>query len=449
MKRPEYVAAAAAVYRAAAEGRPAPEQLLHDLQAVFSRSGFTDGYLTGKRGAPMFGIRSREDVTAAESGVLRRLARLYEKEQPRIPVRFALSVPAQGSCTLTAADEDGHTVTVSGAPAEPARTAPLREEYAAGQLQKTGGTPYRADAVTCAAAPGVTLSAGALNALRRTALEQLSLAREAGYQKPFDPARIPDFRPAAAHPARPVLAVRLADAAQLAAALAAPDTADYWILPLALIQKAAALPPAFGAEIPRGTFGPQQPLLDALCLAKEKGARFALCGQAGAVGLALRAGLPPVAGFGCNLSNRHAADEAAARGVKAMLWSFELPPAEIPRQAPIPAGLFVYGRQPLMLTRNCPVSAARGCAGCGEHGQLTDRTGTVFPVMCSGGCSELLNAHILYMADRRDRLPPADFWYLHMTDESPALCMETVRQYRTGGPARAGITRGIYGRSGV
>lgn len=59
MKRPEYVAAAVTACRAAREGR---EPDLASLEAVFSRSGFTDGYLTGKRDLSMFGRRTKEDV---------------------------------------------------------------------------------------------------------------------------------------------------------------------------------------------------------------------------------------------------------------------------------------------------------------------------------------------------------------------------------------------------
>ncbi len=46
MKRPEYVAAAVTAVRTALDGK---EPDMATLQAVFSRSGFTDGYLTGKR----------------------------------------------------------------------------------------------------------------------------------------------------------------------------------------------------------------------------------------------------------------------------------------------------------------------------------------------------------------------------------------------------------------
>ena len=73
MKRPEYVAAAVTACRDALEGRPID---LEGLQSVFSRSGFTDGYYTGVRDLDMFGIRGKEDVTAA-AGVLGRLETLY------------------------------------------------------------------------------------------------------------------------------------------------------------------------------------------------------------------------------------------------------------------------------------------------------------------------------------------------------------------------------------
>ena len=59
MKRPEYVAAAVSACRHAADGEPVPPALLEDLSAVFSRSGFTDGYLSARRGRGMFGIRTK------------------------------------------------------------------------------------------------------------------------------------------------------------------------------------------------------------------------------------------------------------------------------------------------------------------------------------------------------------------------------------------------------
>ena len=62
MKRPEYVAAAVT----AREGGAGRGKAGFGYSAgSFSRSGFTDGYFTGKLGRHMFGVRQKEDVTAA------------------------------------------------------------------------------------------------------------------------------------------------------------------------------------------------------------------------------------------------------------------------------------------------------------------------------------------------------------------------------------------------
>ena len=74
MKRPEYVAAAVTALRQLKAGKQPDLQM---LRAVFSRSGFTDGYYTGQR-KQMFGVRQKEDVTAANA-VLPKLAELAKK----------------------------------------------------------------------------------------------------------------------------------------------------------------------------------------------------------------------------------------------------------------------------------------------------------------------------------------------------------------------------------
>ena len=60
MKRPEYVAAAVCVCRDELNKKD-DTQLRNDLQSVFSRTGFTDGYFTGRTGKDMFGTRRKED----------------------------------------------------------------------------------------------------------------------------------------------------------------------------------------------------------------------------------------------------------------------------------------------------------------------------------------------------------------------------------------------------
>ncbi len=62
MKSPDYVYAVTSIYRRLLdENRSATRQEKDMLRAVFSRSGFTDGYFMGKTGSVMFGVRRESD----------------------------------------------------------------------------------------------------------------------------------------------------------------------------------------------------------------------------------------------------------------------------------------------------------------------------------------------------------------------------------------------------
>ena len=426
MKRPEYVAAAVAVFRGALDGTPPDLQLQNDLKAVFSRHGFTDGYFTGKRDGEMFGVRRYEDVQAADGAVLSRLSRLYEKEPARIPVQLTLAVETDTPATLVASDGT-YTVTVAGELPQVAISRPLSPERATEQLQKTGGTPYRAT-VLCNIEEGLTLPASALNALRREALEQLTARRGAPRAIPFAPLDLPKTALPPFETGR--LVARVANLSQI------EGDADCWVVPLGSIPNV----PRWWVEIPRGMFGRETEILSALRNAKEHGAAAAVCPTVGAFPLAVEAGLSPVAGWSMHITNVHALSAAAESGAVAAVASVELSLPQLAFAKAGGCGVFAYGRQPLMLMRNCPVSAAKGCASCG--GSLTDRKGVSFPVMCAGGCSELLNSVPLYLADRLDELRDFAFLYLHFTDESPKRVAQVVEEYRNGGHPPAEFTRG-------
>ena len=88
LRRPEYVAAAVDACRKSLAGE---EPDLTDLEKVFSRSGFTDGYLRGKRDLSMFGRRTEEDK-ADSAAVLGRLSGLYRREMSRVEVDMDLKL---------------------------------------------------------------------------------------------------------------------------------------------------------------------------------------------------------------------------------------------------------------------------------------------------------------------------------------------------------------------
>ncbi|MDR2908329.1 MAG: U32 family peptidase, partial [Oscillospiraceae bacterium] len=139
MKRPEYVAAAAVACIAARDGN-APD--MEALAAVFSRGGFTQGYPEGKRDRSMFGVRRKEDVTAATNALLKKQAELYRKETQRVPATLSLTVKEGLPAVLEALDREGNSVVVRGEIPQEARTAPTDGGRARAALLKTKDTPF-------------------------------------------------------------------------------------------------------------------------------------------------------------------------------------------------------------------------------------------------------------------------------------------------------------------
>lgn len=443
LKRPEYAAAAAHACRLAADGEPVPENLLRDLGAVFSRSGFTAGYPDGKLGREMFGVRSKEDASEATPAVFARLHALYKNECRRIPVRFTLKVQKGEPVVLTARDES-RAVSVRGPVPEPALNRPLDEARCAEQLKKTGGTPFFAASADCAVGEGLTFPVSDLNRLRREALDKLLALRAAHPPVPFT-AAVPETEPHAAGPM--ALRARFAGGALPEAA----KSCELVYLPFTTGAdrlrelRQSGFPAAL--EIPRGLFGMEEAVRAKLAAAKEAGITHVWAGTLGAARLGRELGLTVHGGFSLNITNTHALEWYRESGLADAELSFEL----TLRQAAelggaLPRGLLLYGRLPLMLTRNCPAANAGGCLHCRTAPELTDRRGVKFPVQCYGACSEVLNSVPLYMADRLAEVKNQDFGLLRFTTESKEEAAEIIEAYRSGAPARGGYTRGLYYR---
>lgn len=62
MKAPEYVFNVCKIYRVCIDGRrDATASEIENLEKIFSRQGFTDGYFTHNLGGGMYGIRTEEN----------------------------------------------------------------------------------------------------------------------------------------------------------------------------------------------------------------------------------------------------------------------------------------------------------------------------------------------------------------------------------------------------
>ncbi|MDE6746091.1 MAG: U32 family peptidase, partial [Oscillospiraceae bacterium] len=173
MKRAEYVAAAVTACRAALDGK---EPDLETLQAVFSRSGFTDGYLTGETGTAMFGYRRKEDVTAAEA-VLPTLRELYRKESkvPNCSADFSVKIQHDEPVKLEMLCKNIN-VFAEGAVPQEAKNRPADEEFLKRQLDKLGDTIYTLGNISAEVDGKSMISAAAVNALRRETVQKMDEA---------------------------------------------------------------------------------------------------------------------------------------------------------------------------------------------------------------------------------------------------------------------------------
>ena len=455
MKRPEYVAVITYVYRKLLDERRGPTaEEGAALEQAFSRSGFTQGYYLGKKGPAMFGTRPEN---APEPKELFAWARsLYEKEDRRtVAITMKATLRADAGATLTVSDGE-HTVTVEGPVPEAARNRALTAEEVAQRLKKTGGTAYRCETVEVALDEGLMLSAGALNGLRREALERLSAVRAAPpLRRELPTPELPEVTEAA-YDGTPGLTVSIAKPAQLTAALVAEQPEVVYI-PLELLQKVDLTPYAgktrFCAVLPR-IFRTKDEQYFREVLEKAQGIDAVAVGNLGHLPIVAGLGLEIRGDFGMNVFNSRALSFMKDNGIAAATVSFELRHQQVrDLKKYIPCEAIVYGRLPLMVTENCPTGNAGSCRGdkrlCEGENYLTDRTGAKFPLMGQYGCrSEIENSLPVFLADKEEWKRCGLRWArLRFTTESPAECVEMLRAYRQENARYDGeFTRGLFYR---
>lgn len=435
MKRPEYVAAATAVCRKTVDKEPC-EELKETLYKIFSRNGFTSGYFENKLGSNMFGIRTRDDVMMS-AGVIKSLHELYRNERQSVPLTASFSMKEENKpCSLTLSDGE-NTVTVTGANAELAKNRAADQEYLSSQLKKTGGTPYYIENLSLNFGEGLMLSAGALNALRREALESLSELRYSERVCESEP-KFSTLHHEKAHKT-------LAQFYDLSSIPSDLSSLDGIIVPLEEQFETLSLDIPMYVSVPRG-INSEEYIKNRLAVAKEKGISDAFCGNIAAAELCKAAGVDIYFDYSMNIYNSESAHFAAEIGAKACILSAEAKCDMINSiKSPIPTGFIAYGRLPLMLTRNCPNKNGGGCEKCKKNSVITDRKGISFPLYCRAGFTELLNSRPIYLAERLSEFS-ADYRILLFTTETREECQRVIDSYKNGLKPDGDYTRGLYYR---
>lgn len=437
MKRPEYVASAVNELKAALNG-DAPDMKL--LRGVFSRGGFTDGYYTAQR-KDMFGVREKDDVISAHE-LIPKIHELYRFERKAHTVDFHAVIKENEPVRITAVC-GGLSATIEGDIPQKAINHPTDMDMLTKQLSKLGDTVFSLGTVTADIDDGLIVPAGKLNELRREAAEKLTeLVISANTPK----YTITDYSPVisehnAVHTAKKLPVRTFCRTVKQAAATS--QLSEFVIVPEELINdellgsvdssKIIASPPRFITDEKR--------LADRLSQLKDMGVKRLYCHTPDHIAIGRKLGYILHGSFTLNVYNSYSAEYLKSIGLEDCVFSIE---STLPQIAgvcsPMPIGIAVYGRLPLMLTRNCPIKNEVGCGKCTK--KLTDRTGRELPVACSKEYVEILNSDRLSMLDRTDELKNISFGIAYLSDETD----EEIRSALSGRKPQGNITRGLYYR---
>ena len=167
--------------------------------------------------------------------------------------------------------------------------------------------------------------------------------------------------------------------------------------------------------------------------AKEKGAKYALVGNLGALELVKKHGFIIHGDFRFNVYNNETVAKLESLGVENVILSPELTIPQI-RDVLGDTSTIIYGRLPLMLLEKCVSREVTTCENC-ERGRatITDRRGITFPILREFEHRNVIyNSAPTYMADLDSELMRAKITNQHFifSIESEKEVDEVINSYK-------------------
>jgi len=441
MKRPEYVAAVVTACKKALNGE---EYDLNQLEAVFSRSGFTDGYYKGKRSRDMFGIRTKDDVISSSS-VMKEIAQTFSKEKALIPVTVSVNIDDSAS-VFTIEDNRGNRIVKTGKGGETAINKVTTSKDVEKNSVKFGGTPYFADNLNVSIQNGLYYPLSELNSIRRNAIEALTAAREYNNNIKWNG----DAEFIEETPEHKSLKKEKWGRFYKDYQITDTDYFDKYIIPIDVIENNERLvldPAKVIVELPAVIFPEDEHKnKESLRNIKDRGYCSVYANNIYGIKLAQELGLDIHGGFGLNATNSVAFESYSSLGLKSLSVSFETDSNRINDiNHSMPLSLVVYGRLPLMRYRACPIRVSVGCNECQGEGEIKDRYGNTFPVECwKKKVSSLLNSVPLYIGDKS--IPEAEITVYWFTNEDQNDIKHVIDCFRGHMKPDFDRTTGLYYR---
>ena len=451
MKRPEYVASAVKACVQMRDYGCVDKETTDRLQAVFSRTGFTNGYYTDNRGHYMFGYRQKQDVVSASEKLFKQIRTTYKDELNRVDIDAKVEITVGKPITLSVTDGK-NTVTVhSEANVEPAQNASVTKEKLESYLQKTGDTPFVLKNVEAIINGSAFVPAKDMNALRRDAFDTLCKKREKWHNYDISDLTFDDIITGEDNNKFENMGRRA-----VVSDLEIPQSFSKLDVVFAPLFDAVRKPEKvkelkenginLAVEIPRGMFSREEKIIEALKTAKTMGISEVYCHNIGAVYICKQLSLNAHLSFAMNIANSLSLKWASDYGCKDVELSVELDIRKLRTiKSKIPVGVASYGYLPLMMTRNCPVkSGVHSCATCKKQLKLQDRKGEEFSLRCDGVVTEILNCVPLILPQEIYDYPNIVFTILHMYVENSVENKENILKKLSENRSFTRFTHGLY-----
>ncbi len=444
MKGAEYVYETVRIYRRLIdEGRKATAEEIKRLSELFSRSGFTDGYYTGRKGPHMFGIRTERDKEKSRNLTV-------EIKEKKLPVSISCCL-SEGKGAEISANSGDIWVSHTGDIPDKAINRPLTEAELTKRLSKTGDTAFAVTDVSISLDEGLILPISAVNALRRDVLARLAAemikantpARENGGEYTVQ------ALPRGNVNQSPGLVLRFDGRAPSAALLdKLIPLCDRLEMPLWWDIPNVDYKDKLSLILPRIVYDSDADAVKTLInKAAEQGVRSLTVPNIGM--LSLCKGFTLHGDYNLNVCNSFTAAYLKERGFASYVISPEIAPAAIAGR--VEGGEYVvYGKATLMHTENCIIRNVTPCQNKADcKAVLKDKTGAEFRVMRDyGHRNNIYNSVPTYLLDKTGDLGGVSAHVLSFTDEREDEILKIVDAYKKELPPEGAFTRAALKRGG-
>lgn len=419
LKRAEYVSAVVGIYRKYLDNTvKVSESDMAELKNAFSRSGFTDGYFSGKLGAQMMSHKTPGNISDNKFSDDAKKRAAKDANIRKIPIHITAMLMKNQPPEVTFYDNDNNYATVSGAVnAETAINKPLNKDRFNEQLLKLGNTPFAAEDIYTSIENGITLPVKEINVLRREAVQKLSDMRIKRGEKQKNTFTMPATVQKTY--IMPMLTAEVYTAEQARAAselgiqrIYAPD------------EVAEHIRHGADTEIVVKTqdiFTKEEISCDKVSVSSAAAAAY-------------YEGKELYGDFRLNIFNSLTVKHFGY--MKSVTLSPELNIGEIReliKHTDVNTEVIAYGRLPLMLMKNCPLKAAGNCQKGKNRFSLRDRKNQLFPVICQKACrAALLNSKPIFTADKIDEIIHCGMTGIKLlfTTEDYAECRSIIEMYQ-------------------